>query len=160
MTHSLTLEDCCSTIFGSITIESAGETTAHIPSLKGGVVVRRSKHGGGDLDLNLSQTKQIIAFLQQVVADQEKAFEPEEAPQAEPKKPVFGNLSVQARTVCQHMRRAGSISAREAMDDYGITSATLARRVCDIEEEGYRVVRDRKVHPITGKRYTRYALAA
>lgn len=71
----------------------------------------------------------------------------------------YAGLTDQARQVLQHIRRAGSISAREAMNDYGITSATLARRVCDIEEAGFSVRRDRKVHPITGKRYTRYALA-
>ena len=70
-------------------------------------------------------------------------------------------LSNQALTIYNHMKRRGKggISAAEAMMDYGITSATLARRICDIEEVRIKVVRLRKKHPITGRRYTRYVLA-
>jgi len=49
-----------------------------------------------------------------------------------------------------------SITAREAMMDLDMTSATLARRVCDLEEAGIRIHRERKVNPVTGKKYTRY----
>lgn len=70
----------------------------------------------------------------------------------------YTSLTPLSRKVLQHMRRAGSISAREAMADHGITSASLARRVCDLEEAGYEVERIRKTHPITGQKYTRYAL--
>lgn len=70
----------------------------------------------------------------------------------------YSALSDQAKLVYRHMERAGSISARDAMDDHGMTSATLARRICDIEAEGFKVWRDRRVHPMTGKRYTRYSL--
>lgn len=69
-------------------------------------------------------------------------------------------LTPLARKILQHMRRAGSISAREAMADHGITSASLARRICDIEACGFAVNRDRRTHPITGQKYTRYSLAA
>ena len=72
----------------------------------------------------------------------------------------FLSLSPQAQLVYKHMKKAGSISAREAMNDHGITSASLARRICDIEQEGWKVNRDRKKHPLTGKDYTRYSLAA
>ena len=70
----------------------------------------------------------------------------------------FG-LSPQARLIFQHLERAGDISAREAMADYGITSATLARRICDIEGVGIKVTRIQRKHPITGRKYTRYALS-
>ena len=70
----------------------------------------------------------------------------------------YVNLLPQAQLVVQHMRRAGSISAREAMNDHGITSATLARRIVDIERAGFKISRSRKTHPITGKLYTRYAI--
>jgi DNA-binding MarR family transcriptional regulator len=70
----------------------------------------------------------------------------------------YPSLTDQSRLVLNHMRRAGSISAREAVNDHGITSATLARRICDIEEAGYGIHRERKVHPVTSKRYTRYSL--
>ena len=65
-----------------------------------------------------------------------------------------------ARKVLLHMQKAGSISAREALLDLDITSASLTRRICDLEEAGVNVERVRKIHPTTGKRYTRYALAA
>lgn len=68
------------------------------------------------------------------------------------------SLSPLCRTIFAHMERAGSISAREAMADYGITSATLTRRICDLEAAGIGIRRIRRVHPVTGRRYTRYAL--
>lgn len=64
----------------------------------------------------------------------------------------------QAKLIFDHMRTAGSISAREAMDDYNITSATLARRICDLEEVGVVIERARRKHPVSGRRYTRYIL--
>lgn len=49
-----------------------------------------------------------------------------------------------------------SITAREAMLDLDMTSSTLARRICDAEEAGVNITRERKRNPVTGKRYTRY----
>jgi len=69
------------------------------------------------------------------------------------------NLAPLAKTIFAHIERAGSISAREAMADYGITSATLARRICDLEAAGIPIHRERKKHPITGRLYTRYSFA-
>lgn len=66
------------------------------------------------------------------------------------------NGVTQADTILNHIKQAGSISAREAMIDYGITSATLARRICDLEERGVDIQRERKEHPVTGRLYTRY----
>ena len=68
-------------------------------------------------------------------------------------------LSPLARKVLVHMEKAGDISALDAMITYGITSASLARRICDIEEMGIKVQRLKFVHPITGQKYTRYVLA-
>ena len=68
-------------------------------------------------------------------------------------------LAPQALKVYRHMERTGSISARDAMDDYSMTSATLARRICDLEVAGFEITRVRKTHPISGLRYTRYELA-
>lgn len=105
----------------------------------------------------------LISRKDQLTEDMVRGISDELMPDA-PAKPTklgpprYSNLSDQAQLVYRHMVRAGSISAREAMDDHGITSATLARRICDIEEEGFGVNRDRRVHPITGKRYTRYSL--
>lgn len=83
----------------------------------------------------------------------------EVSPRTTPKKAVgFLSLAPLAQKVVQHMRRAGSISAREAMADHGITSASLARRICDIEAAGFSVKRDRRTHPLTGQEYTRYSI--
>jgi DNA-binding HxlR family transcriptional regulator len=69
-------------------------------------------------------------------------------------------LAPQARALHGHLKRTGKagISAREAFLDLGMTSATLARRVCDLEEAGFVIERVRKKHPVTGRRYTRYVL--
>lgn len=72
----------------------------------------------------------------------------------------YTTLTPLAQTIYQHMRRAGSISAREAMNDYGIMTGSLVRRLTDMEEAGFTINRERKVHPVTGRRYTRYSLAA
>lgn len=72
----------------------------------------------------------------------------------------YAMLTPLAKKIYQHMKRAGSISAREAMADHGITSASLARRICDLEDAGIKVERDRRIHPLTRQSYTRYALAA
>ena len=64
------------------------------------------------------------------------------------------------KKVFDHIETAGSVSAREAMVDLGITSASLARRICDLEEAGYEIVRERRNHPVTNQRYTRYSIAA
>lgn len=65
-----------------------------------------------------------------------------------------------AGKVLTHMEKAGGISALDAMAVYGISSASLARRICDLEELGVDIRRVRKTHPITGRKYTRYQLAA
>lgn len=69
-------------------------------------------------------------------------------------------LSPQALAVLSHLRKVGrkGVSAREAQFDLDITSATLARRICDLEEAGIEVTRVRKNHPTTGRKYTRYVL--
>jgi len=70
-------------------------------------------------------------------------------------------------------KNGGAISAREALIDLDITSASLTRRITEIEAlnhpprfEGdedirpvYSVDRQRKNNPVTGKRYTRYFIA-
>lgn len=72
--------------------------------------------------------------------------------------PTLTGLTPLAVRIFQHMSRAGSISAREAMADYGLTSATLTRRICDIEAQGFDIIRERRAHPTNNKRYTRYSI--
>lgn len=68
-------------------------------------------------------------------------------------------VSPQAAKVLGYMEKTnGSITAREGMLDLDITSATLARRICDLEAVGVVINRLPKVHPGTGKRYTQYVL--
>jgi biotin operon repressor len=71
-------------------------------------------------------------------------------------------LSPQATALYAHLRSIGArgVSARDALIDLNMTSATLARRICDLEEAGIKIERVRKYHPVTQARYTRYVLAA
>ena len=62
-----------------------------------------------------------------------------------------------AKKILEHMLSQGSISAREALLDLDVTSASLTRRITEISKE-YVVVRERKTNPATGKRYTRYSV--
>lgn len=109
-----------------------------------------------DIVLSVENLKQLGAAIDAHLKD----YDHQPVPAAKIKTKSYVQLTDQSKLVYRHMDRAGSISARDAMDDYGITSATLARRICDIEAEGFKVYRDRRIHPITGKRYTRYALTA
>lgn len=108
------------------------------------------------ITLSAADARTLAATLLELAADREAVENVEDEKQPERR---LANLTAQAQKVYQHMRRAGSISAREAMNDYGITSASLARRICDIEVEGFEINRSRRVHPITGLRYTRYSLS-
>jgi len=60
--------------------------------------------------------------------------------------------------ILQFIKNNGSISNREAFLDLDITSASFSRRVCDLEEVGFNIKRQRKTNPVTGKRYTRYSV--
>jgi hypothetical protein len=97
----------------------------------------------------------LISHAEAMIADA-KARLPQ--PEAKPKPQGYMALSPLAQKLVQHMRRAGSISHREAMNDYGVTGGSLSRRIVDIEEAGFEIVRTRKTHPITGRPYTRYSL--
>lgn len=69
-------------------------------------------------------------------------------------------LTPLARKVLNYLtHNDGSISAREAAADLDITSASLSRRIVELEDFGYNIEHERKVHPVTRKRYTRYMLA-
>lgn len=68
------------------------------------------------------------------------------------------NLSPQARTIYDHLAKTGSISAREALLDLGIGGNALTRRILDLKEAGFEIKHERKNHPVTGQRYTRYVL--
>ena len=66
-------------------------------------------------------------------------------------------LTPQANTILLHLRRAGSITQREAILDHSVQS--LTRRITELNVKGYPTVREDKNHPITGQRYAKYSLA-
>ena len=97
----------------------------------------------------------LISHAEAMIADA-KARLPQ--PEAKPRPQGYMSLSPLAQKLVQHMRRAGSISHRAAMHASGVTGGSLSRRIVDIEEAGFNVIRTRKTHPITGRPYTRYSL--
>lgn len=59
--------------------------------------------------------------------------------------------------ILKHMKKAGSITVREAMVEYSVQS--LTRRIADLREAGHNIVSKVKYHPISGQKYVRYSLA-
>lgn len=55
-----------------------------------------------------------------------------------------------------HLKRTGSITMREALLDHGIQC--LTKRIQELRDAGWQIKSERKMHPITGQRYTRYRL--
>lgn len=60
--------------------------------------------------------------------------------------------------ILKHLRKAGSLTVREAMVEYSIQS--LTKRIAELRDEGYAIISNVKTHPMTGQKYTRYTLAA
>lgn len=58
----------------------------------------------------------------------------------------------------RHLDKAGSISIREAMDDYNVSGGHLTKIICRLKERGMNIVTQFQKHPITGRRYARYFL--
>lgn len=69
---------------------------------------------------------------------------------------AMGKARTQVEKLIHHMQTIGPISAREAMIEYHVASMT--RRMCDIEELGYELVKTEKINPVSGNPYTRYGL--
>lgn len=62
----------------------------------------------------------------------------------------------QNEIILNHIRRAKSISQREALIDHGIQS--LTKRISELRSMGYKIKTVHKKHPITGQRYARYVM--
>lgn len=62
----------------------------------------------------------------------------------------------QTSMILDHMKRAGSITMREALLDYSIQS--LTKRISELRQAGYKIKTEHKFHPTTGQRYARYKL--
>ena len=66
-------------------------------------------------------------------------------------------LSPQNLTVLRHQKRTGSITQREALMDHSVQS--LTKRISELRQAGYKIIKEQKRHPITGQRYARYEFA-
>ena len=62
----------------------------------------------------------------------------------------------QNELILNHIRKAKSISQREALIDHGIQS--LTKRISELRSFGYNIKTVHKKHPITGQRYARYVM--
>jgi len=65
-------------------------------------------------------------------------------------------MNSQHDKILKHLRKAGSITVREALIEYSISS--LTKRIQELRERGHDIVSEWKSHPVTGQRYTRYKL--
>lgn len=58
--------------------------------------------------------------------------------------------------ILNHIDKAGSISIRDAMADYGMSGGSLTKYISILNRQQQRIVKVWNVHPITGKRFARY----
>jgi hypothetical protein len=61
-------------------------------------------------------------------------------------------------SVLAHLQRVGSISIREAMDDYGMSGGSLTKYISVLKTEGHTIHKEVRQHPISGRKYARYHL--
>jgi len=62
----------------------------------------------------------------------------------------------QNQIIMKHLKKAGSITVREAMVEYSIQS--LTKRVQELRESGNHIMSHVKYHPVTSQKYVRYTL--
>lgn len=62
--------------------------------------------------------------------------------------------------ILNHLNKVGSISIREAMDDYGMSGGSLTKYMTILRREGHSIHRESRKHPISGRRYARYHLVS
>ena len=58
--------------------------------------------------------------------------------------------------IMNHLRTTGSITVREAMIEYHVSS--LTKRIHELREQGINILSVTKNHPVTGQKYVRYTL--
>lgn len=68
------------------------------------------------------------------------------------------NLSPLAVQVYQMMEDMRHVTAHSAFRAAGITSASLSRRICDLEGVGVKIKRSKAKDPVTKRPYTRYSI--
>jgi hypothetical protein len=64
--------------------------------------------------------------------------------------------NTQQSNIMKHLRTTGSITVREAMIEYHISS--LTKRIHELRCLGIDIMSVTKNHPVTGQRYVRYTL--
>lgn len=64
----------------------------------------------------------------------------------------------QNQKILNHLKKAGSITVREAMADYSIQS--LTKRISELRDLGHNIQSVRRTHPTTKQSYVRYVLQA
>lgn len=64
----------------------------------------------------------------------------------------------QNQKILSHLKKAGSITMREALIEYSIQC--LAKRISELREDGHQIISNVKHHPITRQKYVRYELAS
>jgi hypothetical protein len=67
------------------------------------------------------------------------------------------NGMTQHDKIIRHLKKAGSITVREAVIEYSIQSLTKVISVA--RGYGYEIKSNVKYHPVTGQKYVRYTLA-
>lgn len=69
------------------------------------------------------------------------------------------NGMAKIQIVMRHLKTTGTISIREAMDDYQISGGHLTKLISQLRHDyEWNIGREFKKHPITGDRYARYTL--
>lgn len=63
-----------------------------------------------------------------------------------------------AELILNHIRTAGSLSIREAMNDYGMSGGSVTGTITKLRDAGFLINTEMKKHPLTGRRYARYTL--
>lgn len=61
--------------------------------------------------------------------------------------------------IANHLRTIGTISLREASNDYGMSGGHLTKVISVLRKNGMPITGLWRYHPITGRRYMRYYAA-
>lgn len=63
-----------------------------------------------------------------------------------------------AELILGHIRATGSISIREAMDEYSMSGGSVTGTITKLRDGGYKIKTEMRKNPISGRRYARYTL--
>jgi hypothetical protein len=63
-----------------------------------------------------------------------------------------------AELILSHIRAAGSLSIREAMDEYSMSGGSVTGTITKLRDLGYDIRTEMRRNPISGRRYARYTM--